>query len=84
MPIPSDSDVKVIKVPAHFMAAVAFSGAPPSEAKVEDKRRLVAGQLSSRGLRVKSGSDTLVYGYHDPFMTPDLLRRNEVGIMVHM
>jgi hypothetical protein len=26
--------------------------------------------------------ETLVYGYHDPFITPNFLRRNEVALVV--
>ena len=37
--------------------------------------------LKEAGLR-PTADETLVYGYHDPFMTPNFLRRNEVGVYV--
>ena len=44
---------------------------------------MVMSEVEKAGSRVKSaGGDVLVYGYHDPFITPNLLRRNEVGVMV--
>mmetsp|Transcript_65274 Transcript_65274/g.131284 ORF Transcript_65274/g.131284 Transcript_65274/m.131284 type:complete len:227 (-) Transcript_65274:105-785(-) len=82
LPVPLDAGVRVQKIPAHYMAAVAFNGAPPSEAKVEAKRNLVNMQLAARNLRAKKNSETLVYGYHDPFITPNILRKNEVGVVV--
>ena len=30
----------------------------------------------------EEGAETLVYGYHDPFMTPNFLRKNEVALRV--
>ena len=30
----------------------------------------------------EAGAETLVYGYHDPFITPSFLRRNEVAVRV--
>ena len=35
-----------------------------------------------RRLASQAGDEVLVYGYHDPFITPNLLRRNEVGVVV--
>ena len=32
--------------------------------------------------RSRTSDEVLVYGYHDPFMTPNFLRRNEVGVYV--
>jgi len=40
---------------------------------------------SSRGGTNKNNNvndDTLVYGYHDPFITPNFLRRNEVAVVL--
>ena len=34
------------------------------------------------GKRARDGGETLVYGYHDPVITPNLLRKNEVAVMV--
>lgn len=86
LPVPLDRDVKIQTVPPHVMAAVSFSGPPPSEAVVDQKRRIIESEIAKAGtgiIRLRSGrSNTLVYGYHDPFMTPNLLRKNEVGIIV--
>lgn len=41
-------------------------------------------KLNLERKRKKGGKDdtTLVYGYHDPFITPNFLRRNEVAVVV--
>ena len=101
LPVPQDSDVKLRTVPAHFVAAVAFRGRPPSEATIERKRSVVLEALAKRQQRKEAEQaaklskprttasiqpqqerKALVYGYHDPFITPRLLRRNEVGVRV--
>ena len=69
-------------LPAHVAAFTRFAGAPPSEARVMRRRARVLGALAREGVRPLSESETLVYGYHDPFITPRLLRRNEVGVRV--
>ena len=38
--------------------------------------------LAKHGYEVRRPEETLTYGYHDPFATPNLLRRNEVGLYV--
>ena len=83
LPQPEDGEVKLREVKPHYMAVVAFGGRPPTDATVEKKRRLVMSQLKSATVprHIKS-KETLVYGYHDPFITPALLRRNEVGVML--
>jgi len=30
----------------------------------------------------KNDDTTLVYGYHDPVITPNILRRNEVALII--
>ncbi len=88
LPAPEDGDVKLRTVPAHYMAVVAFSGKPPDDTTVQKKRALVvneiAGASAAIGVTVRSDSETLVYGYHDPFITPSFLRKNEVGVMVDL
>ena len=82
LPIPNNAAVKLLRVPAHVAAFTRFAGAPPSEARVMRRRARVLGALAREGVRPLSESETLVYGYHDPFITPRLLRRNEVGVRV--
>lgn len=86
LPVPLDADVKLRTVKPHYLAAVSFSGAPPSEAKVAQKKALVLAQLAAGAPSAKprNEADTMVYGYHDPFITPNLLRKNEVGVMVDL
>ena len=49
---------------------------------MQRERERVLRALSGRSLRPAAGVETLVYGYHDPFMTPNFLRKNEVGVYV--
>lgn len=48
------------------------------------ERNKIENALEKEDIRVskKDGGETLVYGYHDPVITPNLLRRNEVAVMV--
>jgi len=80
-PAPLDRSVRVRQVAPHLLAVRTFSGPPPSEERVELERQRILSGLSSSGLRPADGS-TLVYGYHDPFITPNFLRRNEVCLRV--
>ncbi|KAL3932971.1 MAG: hypothetical protein SGBAC_010601 [Bacillariaceae sp.] len=45
-----------------------------------------SGSTMMQKLKLAKGGDdddtTLVYGYHDPFITPNFLRRNEVAVVV--
>ena len=82
-PRPLDgSSVKLRQVQPHYMAAHTFSGAPPGGQRVQRERERVLRALDDRALRPAKDESTLVYGYHDPFMTPNVLRRNEVGVYV--
>lgn len=82
VPKPVDKDVTVKKVDGHFLATTSFSGPPPSDAKVAKERQDIVAALENEGIRVKSKDETIVYGYHDPVITPNILRKNEVGIMI--
>lgn len=83
-PRPLDSKVRVKAIKPHVLAARRFSGPPPTEARVARERTRILAELEARGLQPAPASDedTLVYGYHDPFMTPNFLRRNEVCVRV--
>ncbi|KAJ1618938.1 SOUL hem-binding protein [Pavlovales sp. CCMP2436] len=86
LPVPRDAKVKLRSVPAHFAAFKRFNGPPPTDAVVAKKEAVVLKALAETGgvaaVRPVAGGETLVYGYHDPFLVPSLLRRNEVGVMV--
>jgi len=81
-PVPLNNDVKLRQIPAHTLAVRTFSGPPPKDERVIKERALIDKTLSNAGLQAKPNSDTLVYGYHDPFITPNILRRNEVAVVV--
>ena len=84
-PRPTDRNVRVRNVSPHILAARRFSGPPPSERRVARERQRLLEALDANGLKLASGADgeeTLVYGYHDPFITPSFLRRNEVCVRV--
>ena len=80
-PRPSDSAVKVKRVDGRLVATRSFSGPPPTDARVAKERALLLKALESAGLaNAVIEGETLVSGYHDPFMTPGPLRRNEVAV----
>jgi len=81
-PSPLSRDVRVKNVAPHILAARTFSGPPPSDKRVARERQRVLDALHSQGLAVSAPSETLVFGYHDPFITPSFLRRNEVCLRV--
>ena len=86
-PRPLSSSVSVRQLPSHLLAARKFAGAPPSDLRVAREKACVVAALQKAGLtaakRGPSGEGPLVvYGFHDPFITPNLLRRNEVGLYV--
>ena len=85
-PVPLNPKVKVRQVPAHTLAVKTFAGPPPTDARVEKERAKIqaALQMSNYVLPTSSSSngETLVYGYHDPFITPNFLRRNEVAVVL--
>ena len=83
VPRPIDKSVKVKRVDGHYLAARTFSGPPPSDERVIEERHRLVQVCDREGIRVKGGKDeTFVYGYHDPVVTPNRLRKNEVCIMI--
>jgi len=83
VPRPIDKSVKVKKVDGHFLAARTFSGPPPSDDIIAEERDKLVQACAREGIRVKGGRDeTFVYGYHDPIVTPNILRKNEVCVLV--
>ena len=81
VPRPTDKNIKLRQVPGHTLAVRKFSGPPPTDEKVEQERKYLEESLSKANLMAKN-ADTLVYGYHDPFITPNFLRRNEVAVVI--
>lgn len=81
VPKPANKNVKLRQVPAHTLAVRTFPGPPPKDERVLREREIVKKALAEVKITPKSQS-TLVYGYHDPFITPNVLRRNEVALLV--
>lgn len=82
-PKPLDRNVSLRQVQGHVLAVRKFSGPPPSDERVERERQRVERALMNDLNLEPADNETLVYGYHDPFITPNLLRRNEVAVRVH-
>lgn len=83
LPLPTDAAVKLRQVPGHTAAFIAFSGGRPSDTVVAKKLSALQMALARSNFRPSaSKKQTLVYGYHDPFITPNFLRKNEVGFYV--
>ena len=88
-PVPMDKNVKLRQVPAHTLAVRTFSGPPPKDDRVQKERQKIEVALEKAGMALtttaysaSSHDTTLVYGYHDPFITPNFLRRNEVAVVI--
>ncbi|KAL9182549.1 hypothetical protein ACHAXT_013201 [Thalassiosira profunda] len=81
-PKPIDTSVKVKKVPGHYLAARSFPGPPPSDERISKEKEAILQTLEKEGIRAKEKDQTLVYGYHDPVVTPNFLRKNEVAVYV--
>mmetsp|Transcript_2472 Transcript_2472/g.3643 ORF Transcript_2472/g.3643 Transcript_2472/m.3643 type:complete len:246 (+) Transcript_2472:128-865(+) len=81
-PRPMDQKVKIREVKSHMLAVRTFSGRPPTNERVRKEREKIEEILAKQNVRVKSNAETLVYGYHDPVITPNLLRKNEVAVEI--
>jgi hypothetical protein len=81
-PKPIDRNVTLRQVPTHVLAVRTFSGPPPTDERVELERQRVERALAEADLKPAADGETFVYGYHDPFITPNFLRRNEVAVRV--
>ena len=86
VPKPKDKSVKIVSVPQHTLASTKFAGPPPSDERIAKERDMILATLEREGIQIKNRKNrettTLVYGYHDPIITPNFLRRNEVAIVV--
>jgi hypothetical protein len=82
VPRPIDSSVKIRLVKGHYLAATSFSGPPPSDERISKERSEILRTLDREEIRVMNKDETVVYGYHDPIVTPNFLRKNEVCVTV--
>lgn len=83
LPVPKNSNVTLRAVPEHYAAVVGFRGPPPKPAKVSDLRWAMRAALEAAGLERDHSRGVMVYQYHDPFATPNMLRWNEVVMLLH-
>jgi hypothetical protein len=82
LPNPLDKNVKLRQVPAHTLAVRNFSGPPPKDERVQREKKRIENALREADIKSTRRGELLVYGYHDPFITPNFLRRNEVAVVV--
>lgn len=83
VPKPLEKKVNLRQVPAHTLAVKKFSGKPPSDERIQKERESLHSALSKADIQMnRKDSTTLVYGYHDPVITPNILRRNEVAVVI--
>jgi hypothetical protein len=77
-PEPLNNHVKIVEIPARFIAALCFSGGW-SEAHFEKETQELLSALSEAKIKTKGNVFTMLY--NPPFI-PGFLRRNEVAIEV--
>jgi len=82
LPIPLNRNVTLREVPEHFAAAVGFRGPPPSPERVLVVKQAILRLLEEQNVELVKKQGTMVYQYHDPFATPNMLRWNEVVVMI--
>ena len=73
---------KSVTVKGHYLAARSFAGPPPSDKIIRKEREAIVQTLQMEGIQVKNEEEMIVYGYHDPVITPNFLRKNEVAVIV--
>lgn len=81
-PKPIDKNVTIREIASHVLAVRTFSGPPPRDDTVMKERARIEKALIEANMRPKQKKETLLYGYHDPFLTPNFLRRNEVAVLI--
>mmetsp|Transcript_97695 Transcript_97695/g.280682 ORF Transcript_97695/g.280682 Transcript_97695/m.280682 type:complete len:281 (+) Transcript_97695:79-921(+) len=82
LPVPSNPNITLRSVARHAAAAVGFRGPPPSPERVAALKSGMKIALQEIGLHPQRGHGAMVYQYHDPFATPNLLRWNEVVLLL--
>lgn len=82
-PVPKNANIRLKRVPGHFVAVKRFHGPMPSQEKVKKEREQILKVIKKYTLRkLTARPETLVFGYHDPILIPAFLRKNEVGVIV--
>mmetsp|Transcript_2763 Transcript_2763/g.4009 ORF Transcript_2763/g.4009 Transcript_2763/m.4009 type:complete len:226 (-) Transcript_2763:129-806(-) len=80
LPLPLNKNVTLRKIAPHFLAMKKFRGPPPTDDKIKAIKAEILNVLKEKGVGTDSPDDTYVYQYHDPFITPNFLRKNEIGL----
>ncbi|GAB5355294.1 hypothetical protein AAMO2058_000192700 [Amorphochlora amoebiformis] len=80
LPKPMNKNVTLRQIAEHYLAVKKFSGPPPNEELVGQIRDQIRKTLNEKGLIEAKKDKTFLYQYHDPFATPNFLRKNEVGL----
>lgn len=89
VPKPIDSNIKIRQLNQHVLAVRTFSGPTPTSKRIKMEREKIIKALlqdekySKNNIKKYENGETLMYGYHDPFITPNILRRNEVAILLN-
>mmetsp|Transcript_45864 Transcript_45864/g.109209 ORF Transcript_45864/g.109209 Transcript_45864/m.109209 type:complete len:272 (+) Transcript_45864:66-881(+) len=83
LPIPENRNVTLKEVPEHYAAVVGFRGPPPTPERVLLVKQAILRCLEENDLEPVKDRGAMVYQYHDPFATPNLLRWNEVVVMIN-
>eukprot|EP00930_Biecheleria_cincta_P048396 TRINITY_DN33715_c0_g1_i1.p1 TRINITY_DN33715_c0_g1~~TRINITY_DN33715_c0_g1_i1.p1 ORF type:complete len:280 (-),score=36.47 TRINITY_DN33715_c0_g1_i1:424-1263(-) len=82
LPLPTNSNVTLRAVPEQYAAVIGFRGPPPKPEKVLALQSAIERSLQAAGIHPMRGRAALVYQYHDPFATPNILRWNEVVLLI--
>ena len=79
-------NVKLRQVPARYIAVQSFHGQMPNQKVAQRRREAVVNALrhaySPSGRKFVPLKETVLLGYHDPFLVPGVIRKNEVGVVV--
>lgn len=82
LPLPTNSNVTLRAVPEQYAAVIGFRGPPPKPEQVLALQNAMEQSIQAAGLHPMKGRAALVYQYHDPFATPNILRWNEVVLLI--
>jgi hypothetical protein len=77
-PVPQDSRVRIVELPAETLAVLRFSGSRGDSAVIAQKSKLIA---ALNGTAWRAVADPVAF-FYDPPWTPPFLRRNEVAVRV--
>lgn len=76
LPVPNDSRIKFVTIPAHKKAVIRFSGFN-TDANLKEHQEKLVSWMSKNNIRV---SGNPVYAFYNPPWTPFFLKRNEIMI----